>query len=100
MAKGGKTINWRYAIGELLIVTIGISLAFSLNSWNEYRKENERARVYLINLREDLTRDVDTLNAHIKSVRNRLDYANRYIIIIVHLERITIHKMTKSRQWL
>ena len=36
-----KKINWRYAIGELLIVIIGISVAFALNNWSASLKEND-----------------------------------------------------------
>ena len=28
-------VNWRYAVGELLLIVAGITIAFSLNAWRE-----------------------------------------------------------------
>ena len=29
----------RYAVGEIVLVVIGILIALQVNNWNEYRKE-------------------------------------------------------------
>ena len=29
---------WRYAIGEIVLVVVGILIALSINNWNEGRK--------------------------------------------------------------
>lgn len=34
-----RNINWRYAFGEIIIVIIGISIAFALNNWAANTKE-------------------------------------------------------------
>ena len=35
----GKTINYfKYAIGEIVLVIIGILIAISINNWNEQNK--------------------------------------------------------------
>jgi hypothetical protein len=74
-----RKINWRYAFGELLIVTIGISLAFGLNNWNENRKQNNLAREYLVNLHEELKRDVDTLTKSLYRMEKTKAYIYGYI---------------------
>ena len=39
----GKTANYlKYAIGEIILVVIGILIALSINNWNENRKEENR----------------------------------------------------------
>lgn len=38
-----KKINWTYAIGEIIIVIIGITIAFSLNRWAE-TAENRKTK--------------------------------------------------------
>ena len=43
-----------YAIGEIVLVVIGILIALSINNWNETNKDIEQERVYLNNLKEDL----------------------------------------------
>jgi len=46
-----------YAIGEILLVVIGILIALSINNWNENKKKNETVKIYLTNYIEDLKDD-------------------------------------------
>lgn len=46
-----------YAIGEILLVVIGILIALSINNWNENKKKNETVKIYLTNFIEDLKDD-------------------------------------------
>lgn len=43
-----------YAIGEVLLVVIGILLALQFNNWNQERANKEKERWYLINIVEDI----------------------------------------------
>ncbi len=47
----------RYAIGEILLVVVGILIALQINNWNEKRKERLTEIKYLKNLRYDLQND-------------------------------------------
>lgn len=60
-----KKINWRYALGEVLIVIIGISIAFSLNKCSENRKDQELQDTYLQNLKSDIVADRDNLKENV-----------------------------------
>ena len=44
-----------YAIGEILLVMIGILLALQVNNWNEKREERINEYAYLIEMRENIT---------------------------------------------
>lgn len=46
-----------YAIGEILLVMIGILLALQVNNWNEENKSKKLATSYLEKLLEDLSAD-------------------------------------------
>ncbi|MCW8980862.1 MAG: DUF6090 family protein [Altibacter sp.] len=48
-----------YAIGEIILVVIGILIALQINNWNEARKERNREINYLQNVRADLTKEVE-----------------------------------------
>ena len=50
-------VNWRYAIGEFLIVVIGILAAFQLDSWKENRDEAKLVNEYLSDIRAGLRSD-------------------------------------------
>jgi hypothetical protein len=50
-----------YALGEVLIVVIGVSIAFAVNSWSEGRKNAELEKYYLESLHEDIVKDIKML---------------------------------------
>lgn len=56
-------INWRYAIGEIIIVIIGISIAFSLNNWKDSRAELILKKQYLANLALDLKAEITQIDS-------------------------------------
>ncbi len=65
-------INWRYTIGEILIVIIGITIAFSLNNWKEKRASNKLKKQYLANLASDIKQEIKQLNELELQVKKRL----------------------------
>ena len=55
----GKTGKYfKYAIGEIVLVVIGILIALSINNWNEERKERNKEINYLKNLKIDLQNEI------------------------------------------
>ena len=51
----GKTGKYlKYAIGEIILVVIGILIALSINNWNENRKNSIEEKAILENLLENL----------------------------------------------
>ena len=62
MADDNKPIKYiRYAIGEIVLVVIGILIALQINNWNEERQLKESVNVYLNRLVEDLNNDIESL---------------------------------------
>ena len=59
--KTGK--YFKYAIGEIVLVVIGILIALQINNWNENRLKNKSVKTYLNNLIQDLESDQLALNA-------------------------------------
>ena len=55
-------INWRYAIGEFLIVVIGILVAFQLDAWKEDRDEAKLVNEYLTDIKVGLESDKNYYN--------------------------------------
>lgn len=51
-----------YAIGEIVLVVIGILIALQINTWNENKKQRLEERRILINLQADLVQDTMELN--------------------------------------
>jgi hypothetical protein len=62
MIKESKTSKYLlYAIGEIILVVIGILIALQINNWNENRKERIKEKAYLTRLKEDLISDKKTI---------------------------------------
>ena len=54
MADDNRPLQYaRYAIGEIVLVVIGILIALQINTWNEERKENKIESNYLKEMQED-----------------------------------------------
>jgi len=67
--KTGK--YFKYAIGEIILVVIGILIALQINNWNEQRKIKSKSQSYIDKIMNDLT--VDTLNIN-KLIIKTTDY--------------------------
>jgi len=55
---GSKTGKYlKYAIGEIILVVIGILIALQINNWNEHRKKEKLKDSYKVSLINDLSKD-------------------------------------------
>ena len=55
MADDNKPMKYaRYAIGEILLVVIGILIALQINNWNEDLKTRNKELTYLESIKTDL----------------------------------------------
>ncbi|MBC2846693.1 DUF6090 family protein [Winogradskyella flava] len=66
--KTGKYI--KYAIGEIILVVIGILIALQINNWNENHKNKSILSNYTESLIQDLKQDTTTLNIVTKHIVN------------------------------
>ena len=57
----------RYAIGEIVLVVIGILIALQINNWNEQNKTARQERAILIELVNNLDANIASLEASILS---------------------------------
>jgi Family of unknown function (DUF6090) len=53
--KTGKYL--KYAIGEIILVVIGILIALGVNNWNQEKKNNRLGEDYLLRIHRDLVQD-------------------------------------------
>lgn len=54
----------RYAVGEILLVVIGILIALQINNWNSNRIDRLKEREYLENFLEEMKKDSVFLNVY------------------------------------
>jgi hypothetical protein len=72
LKKGNIKRYFFYAIGEILLVMIGISLAFQLNNWNDNRIKQNTEVAYYKNIKEQIEDDKNL-------IVEQLDYNNHYM---------------------
>tara|TARA_R110001606_G_scaffold186732_4_gene334264 strand:- start:2014 stop:2739 length:726 start_codon:yes stop_codon:yes gene_type:complete len=93
----GKTGKYlKYAIGEIILVVIGILIALSINNWNENRKERYAEIEILKELNENLNQDIVNLETRI-SVNTEYITANKKVLS--HLEKRTMLTDSLKRQY-
>jgi len=72
LADDNKPLKYmRYAIGEIVLVVIGILIALSINNWNEERKQNIAEKEFINGIKIDLAQDKDYIKSIIKLSDNR-----------------------------
>ena len=82
METGKTTKYFKYAIGEIILVVIGILIALQINNWNEHKKERTLEQEYYCLLLEELEQDQQQiLNLKILA-EERIISANKAILEI------------------
>lgn len=72
----------RYAVGEIILVVIGILIALQINNWNEQRKEDILEKEYYCRLLEDVELDIEQIDQLIINTRDRISSANNAIRLL------------------
>ena len=76
----GKTAHYlKYAIGEIVLVVIGILIALQVNNWNGSNKEKMIEQIYLKNLLNDLNDQKASLEVQIKFEQSYLEASGAII---------------------
>ena len=106
----GKTSKYlKYAIGEIVLVVIGILIALQINNWNESRKDRVKEKEILMALADNLENNIETLEAdvvflqiHRESAKiilsvldNKLPYSDT-LDIHFHQARVSKHEFILS----
>ncbi|WP_412561059.1 DUF6090 family protein [Winogradskyella sp. MIT101101] len=56
-----------YAIGEIVLVVIGILIALSINNWNETEKQNVKNRNLIVRLKNQISQNIDITKGEVES---------------------------------
>lgn len=73
----GKTTKYlKYAIGEIILVVIGILIALQIDNWNEKKKINASLAEHLIILKQNLLEDKAQLEVLNQNMIDNYNYAD------------------------
>lgn len=82
MNQNKTTKYFKYAIGEIILVVIGILIALSINNWNDSRKQKLVDNKYFKNLKNDLIGDRERLDLMIHYSEEKVKAAKRVMTSI------------------
>ena len=77
--KTGK--YFKYAIGEIILVIIGILFALQINNWNEHRNNQTKLKSYILEYKTDLVNNISRFNQEIKAAQTSIDKQTRFLQI-------------------
>ena len=63
----------KYAIGEIILVVIGILIALSINNWNESRKQSKSEKEFIESIKNDLKQDKIFIQLIIERIEPRIE---------------------------
>ncbi len=108
----GKTWRYlKYAVGEIILIVIGIFLALQLNNWNEGRKDRIEEREVLERIYDELQGHVERMATGGQGAPSRFEMIDRLISIfdgepiedntaflqeVMQVGNISIRKQVKS----
>lgn len=68
-----------YAIGEIILVVIGILIALQINNWNSDRIQTREENVYLHNIMRDLDLQLDAIESQLLYERKIIETSSKII---------------------
>ena len=83
MADDNRPLKYmRYAIGEIVLVVIGILIALQINTWNNERIEKRKEQEVLIGLHETFSRNLENLNFIISISQDAFDSSKKLLSLM------------------
>ncbi|WP_445748334.1 DUF6090 family protein [Polaribacter sp.] len=69
---------FKYAIGEIILVVIGILIALQINNWNENRKNNKKRIDYQRSLINDINKDIAAIDSQLIYIEESIAQHNNF----------------------
>ena len=82
--KGKLNSYFFYAIGEVILVVIGILIALQINNWNEIKKSNRAELVLIQQLINDLEKDSESLETVIPLLDEKSEVVKQIFFEVQH----------------
>lgn len=93
----GKTARYlKYALGEIVLVMIGILLALQVNNWNEVRKYKETEKDYIDRLINEISLDT----SYFDNIKNQFEYKETRMIRVISAWQSSTLNVNDSLQYI
>jgi hypothetical protein len=78
---------FKYAIGEILLVVIGILIALQINNWNEHKKSIKVEKTYYCKIAENLQVDIKNIDSSLVTIDKRLESSKRLLKNLLKVQK-------------
>ncbi len=94
MADDNKTLKYlRYAIGEIVLVVVGILIALQINNWNEDRKIYQKELIIVGELYEELQQNLIITIHH----KNKIKLRNEEVLYLLNISSDSLNLLTDAQ---
>jgi hypothetical protein len=85
LAKNNQFFKYsRYAIGEIVLVVVGILIALYINNWNEERKKRTKEQYYLKSIMTSIDLSQEELNRVTNDAKSIYTSADTLFLLLAH----------------
>ncbi|WP_235299481.1 DUF6090 family protein [Portibacter marinus] len=95
--RGKMSTYLAYAIGEIILVVLGILIALQVNNWNENQKNSVIENTYYCRILEDFEQDRKLIFSSIALADEKIEYSKQ---LILDLHRSEKDKQTLLNDWI
>ena len=88
-----------YAVGEIILVVIGILIALQINNWNESQKLIRNERIILTSLKTDFLANVEKIDSVLKEQKKQKLTVVQYLRYFNSDTKITLDSLTLKLWW-
>jgi hypothetical protein len=86
IAQAIRSHDWFVVVVELLVVVIGLMMAFQVDRWRDAREESRQEQSYIEHLRADIEADIPAIQFAIDLQSIRLDFVELLMGVLDHPE--------------
>jgi len=87
-----------YALGEILLVVIGILIAIQINNWNEYKKDRIVEKKVLEGLAKNLEMNIERFETRLRNIK-RYSKSGEIILSIIENKRGETDTLRQHWNW-
>lgn len=80
LSKGKTGKYFKYAIGEIVLVVIGILIALQVNNWNEKQKQDAEFEIVVEQFYNAVKNDTEAFNAHENRIAEQINFIDTLLI--------------------
>lgn len=70
-------LDWKYAIGEIFLIAVGVLLALAVDGWRDYRADRALESEYVKRIENDLRSSLDTWDSHEARRESAIEFLER-----------------------